>query len=318
MNNNLSLSILHLLETPGVGTARVRAILDWASESKMELAEILSDDNILKKLLTENQIRDFLSNEDAVNAAWEQILESNISLLTFADNNYPVRLNSLLGKKAPPLLAVLGNQAILDRASVGFCGSRKASSKGLETAKDCAEQLALNGLNIVSGYAAGVDMTTHRAALECGGTTTIVLAEGISRFSVKQAIRDVWDWENIVVLSEFPPGVTWSVRNAMQRNKTICALSQAMILVEAGAKGGSIEAGRTCLNMGLPLFTPIYGENSDTTKGNQELLEQGAQPIYRSRQSERAKIGNVIEAIEETTEENGSGLPLFSRDRKLS
>ena len=318
MKNNLSLSILHLLETPGVGTARVRTILDWDSESKMELAEILSDDNILRKLLTENQIRNFLSNEDAVTAAWEQILESNISLLTFADNSYPRRLLSLLGKKAPPLLAVLGNQKILGRASVGFCGSRKASSKGLGTAKDCAEQLALNGLNIVSGYASGVDMTAHRAALESGGTTTIVLAEGISRFSVKQAIRDVWDWERVAVLSEFPPGVTWSVRNAMQRNKTICALSRAMILIEAGAKGGSIEAGRRCLDMGLPLFAPVYGENSDTTKGNQELLEQGAQPIFKSRQSERAKIDNIVEAIDDTRQEDNAGLPLFSKSRKIS
>jgi hypothetical protein len=46
--------------------------------------------------------------------------------------------------------------------------------------------------------------------------------------------------------------------SAMQRNKTICGLSRAMVLIEARSTGGSIQAGRDCLKMGLPLFAAVY------------------------------------------------------------
>ena len=63
--------------------------------------------------------------------------------------------------------------------------------------------LAGNKINIVSGFAAGVDMNAHRAALAAGGTTTVVLAEGILRFRVKKEIRDLWDENRTLVVSEF-------------------------------------------------------------------------------------------------------------------
>lgn len=85
-------------------------------------------------------------------------------------------------------------------------------------------------------------MAAHRAALESGGTTILVLCEGILNFYFKKDFKDIWDWDRIAVISEFLPGIPWSVRNAMQRNKTICALSRAMLLVESGTNGESIEA----------------------------------------------------------------------------
>ena len=293
-----SFNILRLLKTPGIGAVRVWELLEWAGNHKMGLEEVLADSKSLRETLTESQINALDENQQSALEEWQKLQEMQVTLLNIFDSNYPERLRSILDKKAPPILSVRGNQNLLKIPSVGFCGSRKASEKGLKTAWDCADQLAKEGINIVSGYAAGVDMVTHQAALECGGITTVVLAEGIFNFRIKQDLKDLWDWNRVIVVSEFLPGLPWNVGYAMQRNKIICALTRAMILIEAGVRGGSFEAGRTCLKKGLPLFAPVYKGMPETAKGNRVLLEQGARRLSKSRKTNRANVKNVLAVVE--------------------
>jgi DNA processing protein len=297
MNNNTAFYILRLLETPGLGVVKTNSIIESAGYNL--------EPNHLQNILNKKQFESFLLNEEKVLSNWVQIEKNGVKCVTILDEDYPERLKSRLQKKAPPLLMVLGNNNLLNKTSAGFCGSRKASQKGIATARDCADQLSRKGINIVSGYAAGVDMATHKAALECGGTTTLVLCEGILHFRKKRDLKDMWDWEKIAVVSEFLPGVPWSARNAMHRNSTICALTSAMILIEAASKGGSIAAGRTCLKMGVPLFAPVYEGMPETAVGNRELLERGAQKLYKSSDTNRAKMTNVFAAIEQQEGKRG-------------
>ena len=182
-------------------------------------------------------------------------------------------------------------------AALGFCGSREASEKGLATAWHSAEILAREGINIVSGFASGVDMNAHRASLACGGTTTVVLAEGILRFRVKKEIREEWDEHRTLVVSEFGPNLPWSISHAMQRNRTICGLSRAMVLIEARTTGGSIQAGRDCLKLGLPLFAAVYEGAPESATGNEELLAHGARRLMKSRSADRPNIRPILDAI---------------------
>ncbi|MBW1938436.1 MAG: DNA-processing protein DprA [Deltaproteobacteria bacterium] len=291
IKNNTAFYILRLLETSGLGVVKTNSIIESVGHN--------FEPNRLQSILNKKQFENFLSNEEKVLSNWEQIEENGINCITILDEDYPELLKNRLQKKAPPLLMVLGNKKLLNKATAGFCGSRKASEKGIATAKDCADQLARKGINIVSGYAAGVDMATHKAALECGGTTTLVLCEGILHFRKKRELKDIWDWERIAVVSEFLPGVPWSARNAMQRNNTICALTSTMILIESASKGGSIAAGRTSIKMGIPLFAPVYKGMPETAIGNRELLGQGAQELYKNSHSNRANMKKVFAAIEQ-------------------
>jgi predicted Rossmann fold nucleotide-binding protein DprA/Smf involved in DNA uptake len=296
--------ILRLLETPGIGVAKVRKIIDEADEFKIDLSDIVNDSKYLSKYLNETQLIDFMSNARNIQELWDRLMDKNIEFLLINEDDYPDLLKVRLGKKAPPLLTIFGNKSLLKKPSVGFCGSRKASSKGIETARDCAQQLSIAGLNIVSGYAAGIDMTTHCAALENGGTTTIVLAEGILNFKIKRDINDLFDIDKVIVISEILPGVTWSVRNAMQRNKTIISLSRAMILIESGINGGSMAAGKACLNLEIPLFAPIYEGMPSSAIGNQKLLNEGAHPLLKSRKLNRANLINVLAIFEGNNKPN--------------
>jgi DNA processing protein len=247
--------LMTLLDAPGVGPGRVRKLLKrWRSTPEVPVME----DRLIESVLTPAQIAALPECRERVKHHWDELVKHNVRVLSIIDADYPEGLRTTLGELAPVLLLCLGNLELLKHVSVGFCGSREASEKGMDTARDSAMLLANDKINIVSGFAAGVDMNAHRAALAAGGTTTVVLAEGILRFRVKKDIRDVWDDNRTLIVSEFGPNLPWSVSHAMQRNKTICGLSRAMVLIEARSTGGSIQAGRDCLKMGLPLFAAVY------------------------------------------------------------
>lgn len=299
---------MSLLDAPGVGPSRVRKLLKrWRETPNLPITEGC----FINGILTPSQIAALPESRDRTKRWWEDLLKRNVRAISLIDAQYPAALRNALGESAPVLLLCLGNLELLNSISVGFCGSREASEKGVATARDSANLLAKENINIVSGFAAGVDMNAHRAALAAGGTTTVVLAEGILRFRVKKDIRDVWDNSRTLVVSEFGPNLPWSVSHAMHRNKTICGLSQAMILIEARSTGGSIEAGRDCLSMGLPLFAAVYQGSPESATGNEELLKSGAKRLMKSRSRDLPNINPILEAIAISGKRNESQGNIF-------
>src|SRR5579875_1095920 len=291
----VALDIMTLLDAPGVGPSRVRKVLKrW--QLIREHGSLL-DDSLLRDTLTSSQVAALRASRERVKRHWDALAKKNIQAVSILDPAYPDALKRTLGDDAPVLLLCIGNLELLRKTSVGFCGSREATEKGIATARDSADLLAREGINIVSGFAAGVDMNAHRAALAAGGTTTVVLAEGILHFRVKKEIREEWDDRRTLVVSEFGPNLPWSVNHAMQRNRTICGLSRAMILIEARSTGGSIQAGRDCLKLGLPLFAAVYEGMPESATGNEELLRQGAKRLMKSRSMNRPNLRPVLEAI---------------------
>jgi DNA protecting protein DprA len=300
MGNNDTYYTLKLLNVPGLGNVKVKKILDHCHHNNISIKDFIED--IIRGdrktyLLTPSQIDSLGEKNVQMEDQWATLKEQNIEILTIGDSNYPNRMISAQNNKPPVLLFAKGDISFLDKPCLGFCGSRKASEKGLKTAWDCADQMARKGVNIISGYASGVDMTTHKAALEAGGTTTLVLAEGILNFRIKRELRNIFDESRVLILSEFLPGLPWSVHNAMQRNYTICSLSQVMILIEAGKKGGSISAGRTSLAMGRSLFAPVYEGIPESASGNRILLSQGAHGLKKSRKTNRANLTPIEDIL---------------------
>lgn len=218
------------------------------------------------------------------------------------DEAYPKLLRDLFGALAAPDLWFAGNLDLFNDKAVGFCGSRKATSAGLDVAADCARQLSEHGVTVISGYAPGVDMASHETALASGGRTIIVLPEGIDHFRVKKTIKDVWDWNRTLVVSYFPRDAVWRADRAMDRNKVIVALSNAVIVLEARDTGGTLNAGFRALEMRKPLFVAWYADMNGGREGNQRLLEEGGQPLFRSRTSGRAQIQNLLEILDEASQ----------------
>ncbi|MBF0457252.1 MAG: DNA-processing protein DprA [Nitrospirae bacterium] len=296
---NHSYHLLRLLTANGIGNSKSRQIMKACRDNDIPLDELFRsvEANSLLPQFIMKYSEALRINETELDQQWKSLLDKQVNSVSFDEKEYPERLLDALGEKAPLVLFYKGNLDILNKPSAGFCGSRRPSIKGLETARDCAGQLAREGVNIISGYAHGVDMAVHIAALEAGGTTTIILAEGILNFKLKRDIQNVYDQQRTLIISEFIPGLPWSVRNAMKRNSTLCGLSNLTILIEAQEQGGSFNAGKACLKMGRPLFAPVYYGMPESAVGNRLLLEEGALSIMKSKTTGKAHMSKVVELL---------------------
>lgn len=284
-----NIAILYrLMQVKGIGNVQTNKIL--SSLDRINKAKEL--EQALYAVLDASQrecFRDAVLDNDEVNCNW--------NYLSVMDENYPSDLKNFLGYNTPPVLSYMGNLDLLKKKRIGISGSRKVSEKGIRITRDCVEQLVKNDCCIVSGYAAGVDEIAHLTALDNDGTTIIVLPEGMTSFKVKKDYQSVWDWNRVLIISQFFPKDKWMVSRAMLRNQTIIGLSDAMIVVEAGDKGGSLDAGMKSIQQGKLLFVPQYEQAPPSAIGNNLLIEKGALPIRMKRETRRANLQALYENI---------------------
>lgn len=238
---------------------------------------------ITRALMTEGRdglarARDSLQGEarQALETEAWRLQERGIGVTMFGDPDYPERL-VIKGRPAAPILFLWGNRNLLYQPGVGMCGSRAVSDLGLKAANACGYAVSARGLVVVSGYARGVDTATHLAALRSGGSTVIVLAEGFDHFRIKKDFKQDFAPERALVVSQFSPSQPWGAYAAMDRNKIIYGLAEALVVIEAGEKGGTLAAGEGALGIGRPLFVLDFGQ--ETPIGNQKLLKAGGQAI---------------------------------------
>lgn len=279
-------AIYSFMKVKGIGVTRTnKELLTYMQQ----LGSMWKLEDWLLSVLSADQKEEFYSQYETVEGL--KIKSHDVRFNTVLDQSYPVNLKSLLKLNTPPVLSMIGNINLLSNRTVGFSGSRKVSEKGVAITKDCVEQLSQEkDISIVSGYAQGVDKEAHYTALASGGSTIIILPNGISSFYVRQELKDVWDWDRVLVISEYLPKDKWSVSRAMNRNNTIIGLSDIMVVVEAGLTGGSLDAGLRTLEDNKPLYVPLYSDYPESALGNKVLLERGAKCIRRSRQSNRANV----------------------------
>ena len=226
------------------------------------------------------------------------------------DDRYPTRLLAILGKRAPNTLSMLGNIDLLGRHGVSFCGARDASNTGIEAASLCARTAVKADFVVTSGNARGVDRATHREALASGGCTILVLPEGVNHFRIAPELRDVWDWNSVLVLSQFEPQTVWKSYHAMDRNRVIMALSCAMIVVEAGEKGGTRAAGEDALRLQIPLFAIDYGFDETIAPGNRMLIGKGAKRLKRSKETGEPNLAVLLHDASEFCASNRMRVPI--------
>lgn len=287
--NQIESLAFRLQHAPGVGAATLRSILRRVQQERLDASAFLSleDRELQGRFKMKNEACEFLRREDdLLDAKWLQLETMGVHMLVIGQQGYPDRLGRILGGSAPPILYAMGNLSLLELPSVGFGGSRKASEKGIKITEDSSALLSRDGINVVSGYAQGVDLAAHRSALEAGGCTTLVLAEGMLNFRVKRDLRRFFDEETrsrVLVLSEFPPSLAWKAHSAMTRNRTICGLSDAMFIIESGPDGGTFEAGKTALDLKVPLFCVAYASPPPSAAGNTFFLQHGASSIMQTR-----------------------------------
>ncbi len=290
--------LLQLIHTKGIGEAALRRLAEACARDK------LSIDGALRRGapwlsqalgVSEEIVGNIAGAADAAARLWEDLRRQGVSIIWLGDNHYPARLKAVLGNQAPAFLFLKGDAKFLESPAVGFCGSRKASEKGLGITREAAAALAARNVCVVSGYAHGVDLAAHRAALAAGGATIFVMAEGIEHFRIKKEIADVLDKGQFLVVSQFPPGLPWMARNAMKRNSTIIGLSDGMILVESGNTGGTFAAGDEAIKRHHPLFVIDFGSPGPSAEANPHFIARGGIPIRGRSLDRKPNLDRVLE-----------------------
>ena len=181
----------------------------------------------------------------------------------------------------PKQLYVMGILPAERLPSVAIVGTRKPSSYGKEVTQRLAYDLAKKGLVIISGLALGVDGIAHRAALEAGGITIAVLANGLPQIypATHKDLADQITKQGGAVLSEYEPETSARTYQFLQRNRIVSGLSDAIIITEAAARSGTLNTAMHALEQGKEVFVVPGNITSPLSTGCNTLLKQGARPV---------------------------------------
>lgn len=194
------------------------------------------------------------------------------------NENYPIKIKECLPDYKP--LYYRGNLSLLDKPSIAIVGSRKASSYGKSCARALAKCAVEYGAVVVSGLALGIDYEAHSACLENGGETIAVLANGVDVFYPKrnQALQKRIE-ETGLLLSEYEDGTRAQRYTFPVRNRIISAISDAIVIVEAGSRSGSLITAECAQEQGKEVYSIPGNITSPGSLGTNKLIRDGAVPL---------------------------------------
>jgi DNA processing protein len=183
--------------------------------------------------------------------------------------------------KVPKLLHIRGELPESRMLSVAIVGSRRPSAYGAHVALELAEKLSRRGIVIISGLAYGIDAIAHKGALNAGGTTIAVLAGGLHAVYPRGhegLARRITDNGGALV-SEYEHDALPMKHHFLERNRLVSGLADAVIVVEAGERSGTLSTVTHALEQGRDVFAVPGPITSPQSIGPNRLIQQGAHPV---------------------------------------
>ncbi|GEQ84821.1 DNA processing protein DprA [Patiriisocius marinistellae] len=231
---------LALQRVPNLGDTSAKKLLHNIGSAEGIFKEKKS--NLLKiDGIGESKLKDLEESRllDEAKSEIQFIEANNIEYSYFKDKAYPERLKHCLD--GPILFFQTGNLDIQNRKMLSIVGTRKVTSYGQAFCEKLIEELAAINPVIVSGFAYGVDITAHKAAMDNGLQTIGCLAHGLNQIYPKVHKKYVAKVEeNGGFISEFWSTDSFDRNNFLKRNRIIAGMSEATIVIESAEKGGSL------------------------------------------------------------------------------
>jgi DNA processing protein len=185
----------------------------------------------------------------------EEVTHSGLRVVARGDAEYPSRLIEI--EIPPPALFVRGSLASLAAAHVvAVVGTRRPSPAGRRIASRIATALARASATVVSGLAIGIDGAAHAACVADGSPTVAFIGGGHARLFPKahDRLADAIVDSGGAVVSEYAPTVAPTKGTFPQRNRLISGASDAVVVVEAGARSGALVTASWALEQGRECF----------------------------------------------------------------
>jgi len=280
--------LLALQKVVGVGDIIAKKLLHHCgsaetifTSSSKQLATIDGIGKMVLKNLQDKTIFDMAKKELAF------IQSTAIQTSFFKGNNYPERLKHCLD--APVLLFSTGNINWNNSKIISIVGTRQVTQYGMDFCKKLIADIAPLNPIIVSGFAYGVDIVAHQAAIDNNLQTIGVLAHGLNQIypsSHKKYMQKVE--QNGGFLTEFWSSSSPEKENFVKRNRIVAGISEATIVIESAEKGGSLITANIANDYNRDVFavpgriTDKYSQGCNTLIKTQQahLLSSAADLVY--------------------------------------
>ncbi|MGM0577273.1 MAG: DNA-processing protein DprA [Myxococcota bacterium] len=204
--------------------------------------------------------------EDVEAAARELEVRGLTPWIPFAETGAPV----LVVRGSPP-----------ERPGVAVVGARAADPYGLACAARVARDAVTLGRPVVSGGAEGCDAAAHRAAMDAGGTTVVVLGSGHDKPYPRAHLPlfdEAVDTGGAVVTCFWPPTPPGRHR-FLKRNGVIASLAGVTVVARAGARSGALSTARAAMRAGRPVLAVPSDVGEGLGVGGNGLLAGGVPAV---------------------------------------
>ena len=278
---------------PGIGGRRLLALEQHFGS--LELAWKASAEELMRVSGFGSKLANsFLEVRSSISPRTEEewAKQRGAAIVTLRDEQYPNSLRALA--VPPPVLYVLGK--LPAETGVAVVGTRKPSRIGIAQTREFSGYLVRSGRIIVSGLARGVDFHAHNQAIQMDGRTVAVVGSNLGNLYPAEHRTLV---QKIItkgaVVSEFSSRCPTVPGNFPRRNRIIAALSEGVLIVQAGVKSGAIITCDWALELGLDVWA-IPGEISDPLRaGCHNLIKQGAYLVTQPQDLFGEKISTLME-----------------------
>lgn len=265
-------------KVPGIGAARLRALLDYFGE--LEIAWHAASHDLTQAGLDRRSVANLLQarRELDLDGEVERVERTGVQVLTWDDADYPSNLRQVYN--APPVLYVRGRVEERDEWAVAVVGTRRASMYGKEAARMMGAGLAQAGVTVVSGLARGIDSLAHRACLDATGRTLAVLGCGVDVIYPRQNARLAAEIiERGALVSEYALGTRPESKNFPPRNRIISGLTLGTVVVEADRGSGALITADFAAEQGREVFAVPGSIFAKGSRGTNHLIQQGAKLV---------------------------------------
>ncbi len=262
MNETELLHILALLKVEGVGDIVAKKLINHCGTAenifKLKASKLTSIDGIGQNLIKNLKDKSvFLKATNELNF----IKKNDIKVCYYQDNNYPERLKHCID--GPVLLFYTGTINWNTRRIISIVGTRQITSYGADFCKKLIEDLAPLNPIIISGFAYGVDIVAHQAAMDNNLQTIGILAHGLNQIYPKTHKRYISKMDSKGgFMTEFWSNSNPEKENFVKRNRIVAGIAEATIVIESAEKGGSLITATMANDYNRDVFA-VPGRTSD-------------------------------------------------------
>lgn len=249
---------------------------------------------------------------DKIQEAYTKLKNNGIYFVSREDERYPDKLRSIYD--APYALYYKGSLPKPGQKLLAVIGARECSAYGREMARYLAKVIAASGVPVISGLARGIDSYAHEGALNGGGITYAVLGCGIDICYPKENLDLYMEIQKQgAVISEYHPKVSPIAGNFPMRNRIISGLSDAILVIEAREKSGSLITVDLGLEQGKEIYALPGKATDQLSRGCNNLIKMGAKLVT----SPEDILEDFLPDYDEKTSKNKKNNKLLELDENI-